>query len=450
MCNFTTNKKSSSAFLRIMAGFTLFMCTTTRVVSQSIFFNNYNNGAFYSLDLQTCQSTLVLNSFAYNDIAVAPGPFYYSLFISTLQRTHTFTGVTTPIVTVPDIPTALEYGADGQIYMVNDRVYRVNPVTGSYVTLGPLPNGWVSLGDMVYMNGVYYLSVADYAAGVAKMVSVNISNPLLSTEIINFPFPNPVGAAAVYDPDCPKLYWFNSSFTDPNDNSEVYEYNINFQTFTQVCPGFAFYAGGGDTQNDYSFPMSCQCTTNAGTIAPGATINACVGAPVTIPQATNAILDPNDAFQYILSSNLADLDGSIIVRSNTPSFTFNPATMQLGVPYYISAIAGNNVGGNVSLTDFCFDISTGSRSVIWRPRPTITYSSTTGNLCAGTCSPLAVSLTGTPPFSLTYATGIGPNATSTFSTNNATLQVCIPANAPLGSINLQSVSLSDQYCTCPN
>jgi hypothetical protein len=110
-------------------------------------------------------------------------------------------------------------------------------------------------------------------------------------------------------------------------------------------------------------------------------------------------------------------------------------------------IAGNNVNGAASPQDPCFDISNNFISVTWGNAPQVAFSVPNINVCQGDCIDLNVSLTGVPPFSLTYNTG-GANQVTTFNGNSGVLTVCPPANAPLGALNVQAIRLGDQICVC--
>ena len=120
----------------------------------------------------------------------------------------------------------------------------------------------------------------------------------------------------------------------------------------------------------------------------------------------------------------------------------------MGVTYYIAAIAGNNVGGNVDLTDICLDISN-AIPVTWQPLPTVIFTVANPDVCAGGCTVITATFTGTAPFTLTYSTpGTGP-VTQIFSGNTGTFQVCAPAGSLPGSFTLQATGLVDAWCTCP-
>jgi hypothetical protein len=190
---------------------------------------------------------------------------------------------------------------------------------------------------------------------------------------------------------------------------------------------------------------SC-CITDAGTMS-GNNQSLCANQVANFTHNGNQVLDANDLLRFILFSNPADTAGSIIATSNTPSFTFNPATMQTGVTYYIAAMAGNGVNGNVDLNDPCLDFSNAIQ-LIWRPLPSVTFSVANPNVCAGGCTNVTASFTGISPFTLTYTTpGSGPQ-TQTFSGNTGTFQVCVPAGAPAGSFQIAATKVVDAWCTC--
>jgi hypothetical protein len=188
------------------------------------------------------------------------------------------------------------------------------------------------------------------------------------------------------------------------------------------------------------------CSTEAGSML-AQTISVCANQQATFTHNDDEMLDGNDLLQFILFSNPNDTLGSIIAVGNTPTFTFNPATMQADVTYYVAAIAGNNVGGNVDLNDPCLDISNAAQ-LTWRPLPEVTFSANTNDVCAGRCQTITATFTGTAPFTLTYTTpGNGP-VTLTFSSKTGTFQVCVPPNAPPGGFSVQATALVDAVCAC--
>ncbi|MFN0215810.1 MAG: hypothetical protein ACKVT2_16245 [Saprospiraceae bacterium] len=118
--------------------------------------------------------------------------------------------------------------------------------------------------------------------------------------------------------------------------------------------------------------------------------------------------------QYILFSDPGDTLGSIVSISNTPSFFFDPSVMQEGVTYYIAAIAGQEINGDVDLSDRCLDVSNAAVPVTWRPKPSVSFSIDNPDVCNGDCVNVLLEFTGDPPFSLTYATPFTGQTIKTF------------------------------------
>jgi len=188
------------------------------------------------------------------------------------------------------------------------------------------------------------------------------------------------------------------------------------------------------------------CVTDAGQIT-AAPQELCPGDTTSIPLATDPFLDNDDLLQYIIFSDLSNPLGSIISTGNTPAFSFNPATMQTGVNYYVVAIAGNDLNGNVDLNDPCIDQSN-VIIVMWHPLPTVELSVENPDICLGNCRLIDVTFTGTPPFTLTVSSPAG-TTTNTFQSHTGTVEICPPPGVPPGSFIVQATALTDAFCTCP-
>jgi hypothetical protein len=187
------------------------------------------------------------------------------------------------------------------------------------------------------------------------------------------------------------------------------------------------------------------CQTEAGEIVSGP-LTFCLDNNAEVPPATQTFLDNDDLLQYIIFTNPNNPLGSILATSTDPSFPFDPAVFQTGVYYYIAAIAGNDLNGNVDLNDYCLDISNSIR-VIWWPVPTLSFNATNPDICPGSCQFLAIDFSGTPPFLLNYYTP-GGYSTVSFSSMTGTLEICVPAGTPEGEWEVHPVSLTDAHCTC--
>jgi hypothetical protein len=409
--------------------------------SQIIYFNNTNSD-IYALNVATCTATQVFDGHAYNDMAIGQNGDLYELFGQTLWVSNINTGVSMPLPTNLSNPlvlaTGVEFGPDGLIYLLGSKLWSVDPTTGALTTIGNLPAGWFCTGDLVYQDGAYFAAISIGSQRV--LAQINMTNPSASTIIC----PSPasfIGGAAVSNPTCPKQYWFTGS----SSGNSIYEYDVNTQVWTPICPGFGFLVGGGGTPAGYSFAYNCACVTNAGTLTPS-NPTLCLLANATVNYNNNAVLEADDVLQYILFANASNPLGSILIRSNSPNFYFDPLLMQTGVTYYLATVAGNNVGGQVDLTDPCLDFSNPS-SVKWRALPSVAFSSPTLDICAGGCKTVNVALTGTPPFFVTYNSPNGIQSQS-FPSTTGTLQICPPSNAALGSFNVQATYVSDVYCSC--
>lgn len=162
----------------------------------------------------------------------------------------------------------------------------------------------------------------------------------------------------------------------------------------------------------YDGIYACQCATNAGSMLTGpATF--CIDEPATATwDDTGLSLDADDIVQFILHDQAGASIGTIFASSDQPSFPFGGA-LQTGVTYYISAVAGNNAGGQVDLNDPCLSIAPGT-PVLWKPLPTATLSGD-ASICQGGSAALVFSGTGAFPLEITYDDGSGNPATLTIS-----------------------------------
>ena len=192
------------------------------------------------------------------------------------------------------------------------------------------------------------------------------------------------------------------------------------------------------------------CHTDAGEIdAPP--ISLCHTDIATVPPPAGTFLEADDVLEYILFSDLADTLGSIVQISNTPVFTFDPATMQTGVPYYIAALAGNDLNGNVDLDDYCKDFSN-LVEVIWHPDPSVEFYLLETDVCQNRCYDVEINFIGTAPFhligELTYSDNTTTAIDQIYNGVYEFYTLCLSANTPAGGLVLQATSLTDEYCTC--
>ncbi|HOY04472.1 MAG TPA: gliding motility-associated C-terminal domain-containing protein [Saprospiraceae bacterium] len=206
---------------------------------------------------------------------------------------------------------------------------------------------------------------------------------------------------------------------------------------------FTFFDANNCGDITVSGPSTCNCVTNPGTMDLTDTIEVCVGATATAVHNNNFVNDGNDVLRFILHTNPASPVGTILAWNTTPSFTFLPG-MQAGVTYYISAIAGNpDVSGNVDFADICVKISQGT-PVVFNPLPTAILGSD-GSVCAGSQFIIPVTLTGVPPYSLTWAlNGVQQPTQSGIPSSNFQLAI-----QPAVNTTVTLVSVSDSRCSAP-
>jgi subtilisin-like proprotein convertase family protein len=100
----------------------------------------------------------------------------------------------------------------------------------------------------------------------------------------------------------------------------------------------------------------------------------------------------------------------------------------------------------VTVTGTCGS-DTDAATVTVRLLPAVAFSVADPDVCAGACTTVTATFTGTAPFMLTYTTPVG-TTTQTFSGNTGTFQVCTAAGAPPGSFSVQATALTDAWCVC--
>lgn len=395
----------------------------------------------YSADLTTCSVSPICACPPLNDMCISPSGLFYGIYSLTIASIDGTNGAVTPIADVSGgVPSSLEWGQDGFLYAMGDKIWQINPTTGDVVITGNLPAGWSSIGDLVYLDGIYYGTVS--GAGFGNLVNVNLANPSASTIVSPLPSIGLVAGSSANDPNCPRLFWYKYGA------GLVYYYDVNTSTWGTQCSSFPIAFGGADSQNDYSFPFTCSCTTNAGNVTNQANTICGTDTPAVVPFTGGETLDSDDILRYILFTNLNNPAGSILVQSSSPNIPFNPATMTVGQTYYLGTLAGNNAAGVVNLADPCKDFSDQFAQIIWRNKPSVSFSVANPQICEGGCKVVTANFVGTPPFGLTYQTVFASGMTVNFPTSPGTFEVCPPAGTPLGSFNLSAVEVADLFCLC--
>ena len=224
--------------------------------------------------------------------------------------------------------------------------------------------------------------------------------------------------------------------------------NLNIITSINTIKVTNTFYNGNALGITFDIAFCCPpCVVKAGLI-PSPPLNLCPDAIATVPPATPNVLPTGTMLQYILFSDPGDTLGSIVSISNTPNFAFDPSMMQEGVTYYIAAIAGKELNGNVDLSDRCLDISNEAVPVTWRPKPTVFFSTDTPDVCKGTCVDVKIEFSGEPPFTLTYNSTFNGLQTKTYTDYFGIIQYCIPPGEPEDKLHIEALKLTDKYCIC--
>ncbi|MCC6462872.1 MAG: gliding motility-associated C-terminal domain-containing protein [Saprospiraceae bacterium] len=162
-----------------------------------------------------------------------------------------------------------------------------------------------------------------------------------------------------------------------------------------------------DANGCQSVPVSgsknCQCATNAGSMSAVAAVF-CAGQTATAAWNNDGNLDGDDVLEFVLHDQPGTQLGNILGINSKPEFAFS-AGLSTGVMYYISAVVGNNAGGQVDLSDPCLSVSPGL-PVQWKTLPTAMLAAPS-QLCAGQVAELQFSGTGDFPLTVTYTLSTG-------------------------------------------
>jgi hypothetical protein len=350
----------------------------------------------------------------------------------------------TPPSQVPDVvifPTEFISGVviapNGQIYAHSPSgLYVLNLSTNTFDLVGPYPPAIALIVDaefFVYNGAVYGVDMNN----PPQIFQVNLTNPSQSFFTNLIPVPTSFSTVGHYGNTAllsggPEFFTYNPATNTLNSSCNLSSVMVNTTTAISAIPANVPLLG-------------CSCATNAGATSTPAQ-NLCIGQMLNFNN-TGGFLESDDTKQYVLFTDPADTLGSIVAINSTPSFSFSPPLVA-GETYYFAAMAGNSLNGIVDISDPCLDFSN-AQTVIWNPLPAVAFAVANPNTCPGNCVTVTANFTGTPPFSLTYdPPGPGANVTQSFPGNTGSIQVCLPPNTPIGNVNLQAISLTDNRCTC--
>lgn len=164
---------------------------------------------------------------------------------------------------------------------------------------------------------------------------------------------------------------------------------------------FAVTDANGCTTTDISGTYYCACSTDAGTMQVAPAVF-CANDPATGVWDNNANLDADDIVLFVLHDSSGSTLGNVFATNNQASFSFG-GNLQTGITYYISAVAGSNMGGSIDFSDACLSVAPGV-PVQWKPMPTATLSGD-AVLCSGDVANLSFSGSGSWPLTVGYLEG---------------------------------------------
>ena len=432
----------------------LLVCSiTTSVKAQILYATGVNTGGISIVlrinvaTCEVCEVSPVSANIGTNDIVLLPDGTSLNLDAGGIRRLEAPPSVN--IIWQTGNPQGYVSGQlapNGLVYLVgpSSELVAFNPASNTITVIGTWPASVAELGDIFYIDGVLYANGVDQALN-GILVEINVSAPALS---VITPW-----SAGYTDGEGGNWNGVEGLFF-ADASQQLYFYNPQDESVSTLCIELeTAFAITGLTTLPAGLPESAcipACTTDAGELTQSGPFNTCVNNPFSFPAADQTDLDANDLLQYVLFTNPADTAGSIIAVSNTPQFNFM-LPMQTGLTYYVAAVAGNNLNGNVDLTDICLDFSN-ALEVIWQPLPTIQFAAPNPDLCARDCRTLELLLSGTGSFTVAGNLVSGGNVVSTFSEtfggDTGTLILCTPAGTLPGPLLVQPTLLTDAWCIC--
>jgi large repetitive protein len=185
-----------------------------------------------------------------------------------------------------------------------------------------------------------------------------------------------------------------------------------------------FTDAGGCKSDTLQGTKRCPCATKVATLK-NTPIVVCEGTNGKAELQTNAVLDADDTFEYILHEGTANAIGAIVAKNKTGEFAFDAAKMTYDKTYFVHFIVGNNVNDAVSKTDRCYGESNGV-SIIFKKKALVGLRGDT-TICAGGNASILIKTTSTSAFKLVMR-NINQNISTTINNaRNNTLSTVSPS-----------------------
>ncbi|MEL6275166.1 MAG: hypothetical protein AAFU03_08695, partial [Bacteroidota bacterium] len=235
----------------------------------------------------------------------------------------------------------------------------------------------------------------------------------------------------------PNSYTVNSQPSAPNFVSDPISSGQSYNFLVEDANGCGVVSVSGS--------FNCDCTTFAGTMNfTNSPSQVCIGDVFTATANPDAVLDASDIRLFVLHDEAGPALGNILAVNTIPEFTFPPGG-ELGITYFISAVAANDDGtDSIDSSDACLSVAAGVPVTFYQSMIEI---GSGGAICAIDCIEIPLSFTGIAPFELNYQISNANGTTQeVFNTLNddAILEIC-PATLGLtsGQTIIQPLSMSD-------
>jgi hypothetical protein len=261
-------------------------------------------------------------------------------------------------IAVNSLP-ALDVGSDFEVCPGSTAMLTANASGGS-------GSGYV----YTWSNGLASNSI-DVAPSVATAYSATVTdgNQCSATDDINVgihdlptvsaPTPTCNGTGTGYTVSFSLTANAVAPFTVTSSNG-----TFNGSTFTsdEFISGTSYtftFTDGNGCETMLQGAHACDCISSAGTMAT-ATVTACDDAELSVVAPSNAVLDANDAAQFVLHEGNGTALVNVLAMNTTGVFGLLP-TMNANQTYYVSYMVGNDDGsGGVDQGDLCLSISKGT------------------------------------------------------------------------------------------
>ncbi len=244
---------------------------------------------------------------------------------------------------------------------------------------GTMTNYEYTVDDGNCTNSSVLILTVDCGGNAGPDVTIDLcEDPALNVNLVPDPTANAGGSFS------------NNNFQQIPANSGVYTYTVNG---TGVCP---------DDVADYTVNIDPEITYTV-----------------------NATCEPNQT-EFIVDIDVLT-GGYIEIIDNTNGLATQPA--QPGVHSFGPISAGSNYSFTIVSDGSCPDVVVSGASPACFCPVTADITSTNTTICEGACTNISIALAGgTPPYSITYDDGSGPQTVNNIFTSPYLLNVCPTAN----------------------